>query len=141
MTHGTIQIRGHHLLCAPRFVGRGYSPAFVRSMGALLARLKLGRALALLVTAPDAICRSCPNLQEGVCADTGPDAERIRALQDSYVLDGLGIEPGSEVYWREIEHLIERPMFDVDFVCRDCRWREICWQSGHGGRNEQVQAF
>lgn len=124
-----ICVRGHHLLCAPRYVGLGYTAEFARNMSAVLSRLRAGHAKARLVDGPDAICQACPNLKDGSCRDGGVGAEGIRSLQDRYVLGSLGIEVGSLMHWSQIEQAGRAPAIEVDFVCGGCRWSETCWES------------
>ena len=39
-----MNLRVHHLLCAPLYVGKGYSEKFTENMDAIVARLKEGRS-------------------------------------------------------------------------------------------------
>lgn len=51
-----VRLRAHHLLCILTYRGNGYSPAFVRSMSRVVARLSRGARVGL-VAGPDDICR------------------------------------------------------------------------------------
>ena len=54
-------------MCAPRFIGEGYSDAFCKNMRAVSEKMKSGDYT--LVDTCDDICAACPNNKGGVCAD------------------------------------------------------------------------
>lgn len=64
------EFRVHHILCTALYVGEGYSGAFCENMTAVVRRLRKNPAEPLkLVTAPDIICRNCPNrTKKGECS-------------------------------------------------------------------------
>ncbi len=51
-----VRLRAHHLLCILTYRGKGYSPAFVRTMSRVVARLSRGARVGI-VAGPDDICR------------------------------------------------------------------------------------
>jgi hypothetical protein len=52
----SIAIRGHHLLCMLTYIGKGYSPEFIRNYDEIIARIGEGEEM-LIVHGPDDICR------------------------------------------------------------------------------------
>ena len=98
-----IRIRYHHLMCIPRFRGEGYSAAFCRNMAEIQERIKHEHYE--LVDTADDICRYCPNLTDGICADE----EKVNRY-DGAVRKALdaGID------------------FTPHIICPDCKWFSIC---------------
>lgn len=118
-----MRIRAHNLLCIQGFVGRGYSPEFVRNMTEVVAAL--GPAAEVTVAAePDAICEACPNLSPTGCRLHGEGTERGIARQDRDVMGRLGIAEGETLPWGVLLRRIAariRPG-DLDGICGACPW-------------------
>ena len=81
-----MNLRVHHLLCAPLYVGKGYSEKFTENMDAIVARLKEGTRLRLQVT-PDVVCSECPNQdkERRVCT---LDSDKVKS-KDEDLMDEL----------------------------------------------------
>ncbi|MGN1123281.1 MAG: DUF1284 domain-containing protein [Eubacterium sp.] len=97
------KIRYHHLMCIPRFTGRGYSDAFCKNMYEVIKSFDNGNYE--LVDCCDDICKECPNRINGKCADENKVLQydkRVKAC----------IESGTAPLPSEI--------------CSDCRWYDIC---------------
>ena len=62
-----MQLRVHHILCAPLFIGKGYSREFVKNMTQIVSEIEKNATIRLQ-TAPDVICSACPNLKDGQCS-------------------------------------------------------------------------
>lgn len=118
-----MKIRAHNLLCIQGFVGKGYSPEFVRNMTEVVAAL--GPAAEVTVVAePDAVCEACPNLSPTGCRLHGEGTERSIVRQDRDVLGRLGIAEGGTLLWSALlRRLAERIRpGDLDGICGACPW-------------------
>ena len=62
-----IRLRGHHLLCIQGFQGYGYSEEFLENMKKIHKKIISNEENIQLVTGPDDICKSCPNLNNDKC--------------------------------------------------------------------------
>lgn len=98
-----MRIRYHHLMCAPRFIGEGYSDAFCKNMRAVSEKMKSGDYT--LVDTCDDICAACPNNKGGVCADEIKVKGYDKAVKNA-LADGKTPHPES--------------------ICSDCHWYYIC---------------
>lgn len=132
------QVRGHHLLCLLTYVGRGYSPDFVRAMDALAAHVTSGGAMQLCV-GPDVLCASLTTAQGGCGAHCHLDrnAERDRvALHEVGSLLGRAMQPGTwEVLTAEKIYALRQTLQPLDAqaaltglrsACGGCEWLELC---------------
>lgn len=93
-----LRLRAHHLNCIPRFQGRGYSSDFCDNMQKIKKRFDDGEGH-IIVSGADDICKSCPNLINGICIDE----EKVS------LYDTLSMNENS-----------------IDKICNDCRWYTIC---------------
>lgn len=98
-----IKIRYHHLMCIPRFTGKGYSEEFCKNMQTVKNEIEYNNYQ--LVEECDEICSHCPNNIKGVCKDN----DKV-SLYDAMVKQSIedGIEPLPEN------------------ICSDCQWYSIC---------------
>lgn len=62
-----MDIRYHHLLCLPRFEGKGYSADFCKNMANVKKRYNNEKIT--LVEHCDEICSHCPNNKGGKCKE------------------------------------------------------------------------
>lgn len=90
-------------MCAPRFIGEGYSDAFCKNMRAVSEKMKSGDYT--LVDTCDDICAACPNNKGGVCADEVKVKGYDNAVKNA-LADGKAPHPES--------------------ICSDCHWYYIC---------------
>lgn len=122
-----LRIRGHHLLCLPRFRGFGYSKEFTANLLLIAKSLsdEPAQIVELLAEADD-ICRFCPHLEAaGGCALD----ERVSARErDGIVLDKLGVRPGDRLSYQELRTMLTT-VADSSFAekaCIGCRWQNFC---------------
>lgn len=101
-----IKIRYHHLMCIPRFGGKGYSKEFCENLLTIKKQLQDSRYS--LTTECDDICKCCPNMLNGKCKSE----EQVR-IYDNAVKSA-------------IEHG-EKPL--PKNICSDCEWFYICKNS------------
>jgi len=120
-----IRLRGHHLLCLPRFRGLGYNTAFISGMREITQRLGSYRQLFVQLTiAPDDICAYCPHLDWDGCGLEGGEAEV--ASRDRQVLALLGLTPGSTAPYVSLQEALAAVSFSLSAICARCRWLDCC---------------
>ena len=71
-----MEIRYHHLLCLPRFEGKGYSADFCKNMANIKKRYNNEKIT--LVERCDEICSHCPNNKGGKCKEE----EKVKSISD-----------------------------------------------------------
>ncbi len=98
-----IKLRYHHLLCVPRFEGKGYSEDFCRNLADIKERLNTENYM--LTDSADDICAACPNLINGICKDNKKVSAYDRAVKEALKSN------------RELTPL---------FICSDCQWFPVC---------------
>lgn len=103
MNKEKIKIRYHHLMCIPRFMGKGYSEKFCKNFQYVRQRLKDNDYI--LVNYCDNICMCCPNNIEGKCTN-----EEKVSIYDKLVKEKL--DNGQKILPKDI--------------CFDCCWYDIC---------------
>lgn len=103
MNKEKIKIRYHHLMCIPRFVGKGYSEDFCKNLRNVQKALKDNDYT--LVDHCDNICMCCPSNINGKCAN-----EELVKKYDDLVKDKL--DKGQKLFPKDI--------------CSDCCWYNIC---------------
>ena len=118
------ELRAHHALCIGFFRGRGYSPAFVENMVALVGALRSSDPFLTLQSAPDGLCRHCPHNRGGICESVG----RV-SRYDAAVLRLLGLEDGATLPRSALAALVRQRITEagrLGEVCPDCQWHAIC---------------
>lgn len=98
-----IKIRYHHLLCIPRFTGKGYSEEFCSNL--LKIKNKLKSRNYILTTECDDVCKCCPNNINGRCISE----EKVSAYDEAVK---SALENG------------KKPL--PENICSDCEWYYIC---------------
>lgn len=136
-----IKLRGHHLLCTPRFIGKGYSEDFVKRMGELVTRLDLPnykdeeiiRNLSnnmdeedkfMIICGSDYACEKCPNkIGEDQCELSTTDVLN----KDKKAIQAAGLIENEVYSIDEIKKAISK-ITKKDFleICSGCRWFDIC---------------
>lgn len=125
-----LTMRPHHALCALFFEGKGYSPAFIENMTAILAEPS---QMVHITMGCDSLCRDCPHNQDGICDD------EVKVAQfDQQVLDLSG-----EIFQDEQAKFLSefcQSVYDTILrqgrlaeVCGECEWAPLCqdkWQRG-----------
>jgi len=123
-------LRPHHALCVLFFEGKGYSPAFIENMTAILAEPS---QMVHITMGCDSLCRDCPHNQDGICDD------EVKVAQfDQQVLDLSG-----EIFQDEQAKFLSefcQSVYDTILrqgrlaeVCGECEWAPLCqdkWQRG-----------
>ena len=130
LTTTPLTMRPHHALCVLFFEGKGYSPAFIENMTAILAEPS---QMVHITMGCDSLCRDCPHNQDGICDD------EVKVAQfDQQVLDLSG-----EIFQDEQAKFLSefcQSVYDTILrqgrlaeVCGECEWAPLCqdkWQRG-----------
>lgn len=114
-----MNLRVHHILCAPLFVGKGYSEEFVRNMTDIVNGIKENSMISLQ-TEPDVICASCPNLIEAQCS---LDRNKV-VSKDKDLAKKLGLRTSvsqeAKALFQEIDRKMTEEIFEES--CHECSW-------------------
>lgn len=114
----TIKLRGHHLLCLLGYRGMGYSDDFCVNMTEIYETLRADSETRIeIVNGPDDVCRAYPPDKPNHC--NGPVH-----VQDTAVLNKLGLKPGHQSSWREVCQLVAEYVVpaDISHLCSSCPW-------------------
>jgi len=98
-----MKIRYHHLLCIPRFEGKGYSKEFCDNMEAVKKSFLNGDYE--LTEGTDDVCCYCPNLIDGKCITYEKTNKYDNAVK---------------------EFIANKVVPTPDAICNDCEWYYIC---------------
>lgn len=114
-------------MCFHAYSGRGYNPEFIAKMDNLKNLfLKHPKTLVKVISEPDEVCKSCPNLSREVgCIADGTDDQELRVRnRDLKVMRLTGITEGEILSirdaFRKVEGAISGSMLDE--ICKDCQW-------------------
>lgn len=114
-----MNLRVHHILCTPLFVGKGYSDSFVNNMKGIVDKLQNNEIVELQVT-PDVICSSCPNHQDGVCT---LDKNKVET-KDMKLLDAMKLSTTityeARKLFKEVSEKMTKEIFENS--CSKCEW-------------------
>jgi hypothetical protein len=137
----TVRLRGHHLLCLLTYKGLGYSPAFVRGMTAIAARLAAG-AVAEIVEGADDICAPlCAEEQHPHCHEaTVPERDRRALALVAAALD-RPLGAGDRLVLDEHIRARLRAAYAADAfapACALCEWQPLCRDIAADGYRETL---
>jgi uncharacterized protein len=114
----TIKLRGHHLLCLLGYRGMGYSEDFCLNMTEIYETLRTKpETKIVIVSGPDDVCRAYPSDKPNHC-------NGAVHIQDTAVLNRLGLEPGYEGSWHAVCSLVAEHVApaDISQLCSSCPW-------------------
>ena len=120
-----LVLRAHHLLCLKGFQGYGYDEKFTQNMTGINSKRKQPQTTVLLTDSDDDICKSCPNLVDGVCRDESHNENIVR--MDREVLKRLDFEKeyDSIELFDKIDEIFNSKE-SVSKICFNCLWHEKC---------------
>ena len=134
-----MKLRGHHLLCMFGWQGHGYDERFSREMDAVVADFRDGKEEAVVLSAADRLCNSCPHLSETGCFKDDKSSEGAIKSHDKRVLDFFGLQVGSRISSYLLKQLIIKtnPHEHLEEICAGCSWLSegYCYE----GLKNQVQ--
>ncbi len=115
----------HHLLCIPRFAGKGYSEEFSRNMRQVSESLRNNPQQPVqLVCRSDVLCVRCPNRRGEECCSQAT----VRAL-DGDVLQLCGLQEEDVMPWETLQMLAQKNITDAGHftkICSRCEWFSFC---------------
>lgn len=124
----TIRLRPHHLLCMLTYIGKGYSPDFVRNYDAIAVRISDGEALDI-VEGPDDICGPLLDTPDPHCFGDGVGGRDRQAAADVAAILGQDIHAGVRLVLDPSRIALLRAHFSgggIRAACRGCEWSELC---------------
>jgi hypothetical protein len=121
-----IPFRVHHILCFHGYSGKGYNEKFIEQMNYLkILFLSNPDTMLEIISRPDYICDSCPNLTDTGCSlgNCGNPEERIH-LRDKEVMDLLGLSEGQIISVHDAFKLAESRISPEKLIeiCSQCDW-------------------
>lgn len=125
----TIRLRPHHLLCMLTYAGKGYSPAFIANMTAIMGRIAGGEPIEI-VAGPDDICAP-------LLAEPDPHCHRESvAERDRLAAQALGAVMAAETPAERPVSSLDRSQLELlratfrrggfRVACAGCQWQELC---------------
>jgi hypothetical protein len=131
----TVRLRPHHLLCMLTYVGKGYSPAFVKNYETIAVRLSAGEEIEL-VAGPDDICGPLTADPEAHCHGASV-VERDRQATDAVArLIGSPLPLGACITPSAVLFARLRKTFatgEIRTACAGCEWSDLCDRVAEGG--------
>ncbi|MBQ2654598.1 MAG: DUF1284 domain-containing protein [Methanobrevibacter sp.] len=118
-------LRGHHLLCLKGFQGYGYSKEFAQNMIEVNYLRKSENTTVCITDSPDDICKSCPNLKNGLCENelqntriVNMDREVLKKLDSSKEYNAIEL-------FEKIDSIFNSKD-SVSKICFNCIWHDKC---------------
>lgn len=140
-SHWSLQLRPHHLVCLPHYVGKMYTQQASLCLEELIGRINRGENRALIVSGQDDLCNGCGGNEGKACH--GEQTEKMDlAAQDvlRVILPNTNWAVGSVCSFDEVAVLAilsasERGLFDR--VCKPCRAASFCRNVVHNRFDER----
>lgn len=130
-----IYLRAHHLLCLLTYIGKGYTPAFVRNYDEIAHRLDAGEAIEI-TSEPDDICAPIACDLAEHCHGVSVRNRDALAARDVGALLGMEIVPGTTLTLTTERLAQMRAAFAEGAIrnaCVGCEWNELCTHEAKGG--------
>lgn len=132
----TIRLRPHHLLCMLTFVGKGYTPEFVRHFESVVSRIATGQEPIEIVEGPDEICSSLSAQVDCHCHNASVKLRDAHAAEDLGDLLQRPIRAGDQFIPNA--HLVQtlRTAFAAGTIrqaCSGCQWKSLCDEIAQAG--------
>ena len=120
-----LTLRGHHLLCLQGFQGYGYDNNFIKNMSYINDLRKSKNTTISITNTPDDICKSCPNLKNGICKDKKQNTEIIK--MDDEIISKIDTtkEYNALNLFNAIRNIFNTKK-SVKYICSYCSWHEKC---------------
>lgn len=127
-----MNIRGHHLLCIPRFKGGGYDRKFGKNLFKIQKRIRKNPNIKIkIIKSCDEVCRLCPYNSRNKCSKK-PNLEYLIRAQDKKVIRKLGIRENKRWKARSIFGLSIEKIKNKELkkICGDCEFLKFCLKYG-----------
>ncbi|WP_368187249.1 DUF1284 domain-containing protein [Aestuariibius sp. HNIBRBA575] len=123
-----IHLRAHHLLCILSYIGKGYSPEFVKNYDEIAQKLSAG-AQVKLVAGPDDICAPMLSGPDRHCVGHDVQKRDEQAAQSIASLLGRSIAPGT--MFRLTPNVLQTLRMGfadggIRAACQGCTWSDLC---------------
>ena len=120
-----LKFRPHHFLCSLCFVGKGYSPAFIKNLKTITDALKADerQQIKIIITLEtDSICQPCPHLHHNKCA-----CEQKVKQMDEQFCQALDLQEGNVFKWKTKQEHVKNNLTMEKFhrICAPCSWKKI----------------
>jgi hypothetical protein len=122
-----LKFRPHHFLCTVGYLGKGYSPEFVKNYDSIAAKLKQSgpsgdQEQIMVVAKTDSICAPCPSKRGDLCETQS----KIDLLDDAHARI-LAIQENDILSWGEAKARIAENFNDANFesACAPCSWKSL----------------
>ena len=131
----TVRLRAHHLLCMLTYVGKGYSPTFVKNYEVIAARLSAGEEIEL-VAGPDDICAPLTKDDDAHCHGASvierdwEAADAVSRLLGSPLNLSARITPSAALLARLRKTFATG---EIRTACSGCEWSGLCDSVAEGG--------
>ena len=122
------KLRGHHLLCIPRFKVGGYNKEIRNKIKSIQKEIiKNPNKKVKIIMECDDICDSCPYKDKNKC-NKSKEMNRLVKRQDEIVLKILNIEKNStlkanEVFLQSINTIGNK---EIKKICNGCEYLNSC---------------
>ena len=127
-----IDIRGHHLLCIPRFYRGGYDKAFAENMKVICQKIRKNPETKIrVIIGLDNICHKCPYEQEGKCIQFEKIGKWVIS-QDKKAIRHFRLKEDSVHRAKDLFNLSMEKVNpkNIRKVCKDCIYLDNCLKVG-----------
>lgn len=126
-----LKIRGHHLLCIPRYYHGGYNKQFACRHRKVCKMIRKNPDLTIrIVEACDDLCAKCPYDVHSICKKSTKENNKSVLLLDEKVFKKLNIRKNSKHIAKEIFNRSIKNIKSVRRLCEDCSYYKSCLKSG-----------
>lgn len=135
----SILLRPHHLLCMLTFVGKGYTPEFVRHFESVINRISTGQEAIEIVEGPDEICSALSTEAGCHCNNASVRLRDHHAAEAIGNLLQLPIRTGTQLTPQPHLATILRTAFaqgTIRQACTGCQWKSLCDEIAQAGFKE-----
>lgn len=125
-----MEIRAHHLLCIPRFRGKGYNKKIKRGIFNIQKRIKENPNMKIkVIKSCDAVCNACPFMLNKKCVKK-PEINHIE-IQDNRVIKKLNLKENQIFKARDIFNLSAKiKNKELKQICKGCGYLRFCLKHG-----------
>ncbi len=127
-----MKIRGHHLLCIPRYYRGGYNREFAKQHKKVNSEIRKNPNIKLkVIMALDILCEKCPYKKGTICYSPEGNARVIEL--DKRVFKRLKIKKNSVHTAKDIFNLSMNKIHSIKGICNICTNYKWCLGGKSGG--------
>jgi len=127
-----MNIRGHHLVCIPRFRGRSYDKKFKENFFNIQKRIRKNPNIKIRITRScDEICQICPFKKGNKCTKKKSSNYWVK-VQDNKVIKKLGVKENESWQAKDIFNLSVKKIKNKELkeICGECEFLKFCLEYG-----------